>query len=190
MSAQIISRSGWVAVFLTICIWTGFILVSRHAGTGTLTSWDIVSLRFGAGALIAAFFLPHVTLPPLRVIALFALCGGVGYAVVVYAAFRMSPAAHASILLPGALPFLTAIIAWLWFGHKPMPPRRAALVIVLAGIMLTAADSFSRGAQLTSTLILGDLLFLCGSSLWAVFTLLLGRSAVTPLAATVATIFG
>jgi hypothetical protein len=56
--------------------------------------------------------------------------------------------------------------------------------------MLTAADSFSRGAQLTSTLILGDLLFLCGSSLWAVFTLLLGRSAVTPLAATVATIFG
>lgn len=190
MSAQIISRSGWVAVFLTICIWTGFILVSRHAGTGTLTSWDIVSLRFGAGALIAAFFLPHVTLPPLRVIALFALCGGVGYAVVVYAAFRMSPAAHASILLPGALPFLTAIIAWLWFGHKPMPPRRAALVIVLAGIMLTAADSFSRGAQLTSTLILGDLLFLCGSSLWAVFTLLLGRSAVTPLAATVATTLG
>ncbi|WON75403.1 DMT family transporter [Nitrosospira sp. Is2] len=190
ISAPINSRSGWVAVFLTICIWTGFILVSRHGGTGALTSWDIVSLRFGAGALIAALCLPYVRLPPLRVIALFSLYGGIGYASVVYAAFRMGPAAHASVLLPGALPFLTAIIAWLWLGEKPMPRRAVALVIVLAGIMLTTADSFSRGPQLTSTLILGDLLFLCGSSLWAVFTLLLGRYAVTPLAATVSTTLG
>jgi drug/metabolite transporter (DMT)-like permease len=190
INAPINPRSGWVAVFLTICIWTGFILVSRHGGTGALTSWDTASLRFGAGAVIAAFFLPYVMLPPFRVIALFSLCGGIGYASVVYAAFRMSPAVHASVLLPGALPFLTAIIAWLWFDHRPSPPRRVALVIVLAGIMLTAADSFSRGPQLTTTLILGDLLFLCGSSLWAIFTLLLGRYAVTPLAATVSTTLG
>ena len=133
MSATTNSRSGWIAVFLTICIWTGFILVSRHGGTGTLTSWDIASLRFGVGAVIAVFFLPRVSLPPLRVVALFSLSGGIGYAIAVYAAFRMTPAAHAAVLLPGALPFLTMIIAWLWLGHKPAPSRRAALVVVPGG---------------------------------------------------------
>jgi drug/metabolite transporter (DMT)-like permease len=67
------------------------------------------------------------------------------------------------------------------FGHKPMPSRCAAPVIVLAGIMLTAADSFSRGPQLTRTLILGHLLFLFSvvHHYGAAFTLLLGRYAVT-----------
>lgn len=184
------ARSGWVAVFAIVCIWSGFILVTRHGGTGTLTSWDIAMLRFGVGALIAVFFLPQVVLPPLRVIALFSFFGGVGYAVAVYAAFRMAPAAHASVLLPGTLPFATAVIAWLWLGQKPSPRHHAALAAVLAGVILTAADSLSRGSQLSSTQIAGDLLFLCGSSSWAVFTLLLGRYSVQPLAATVATTLG
>src|SRR5687768_1910748 len=145
MNAAVHAHSGWIAVVLTICIWTGFILVTRHAGAGMLTSWDITSLRFGVGALIAIFFLPRILLPPLKVIVLFSLFGGIGYAIAVYAAFRMSPAAHASVLLPGALPFLTAIIAWIWLGHKPVRQRRIALLIVFAGIVLTAADSISRG---------------------------------------------
>lgn len=190
MNTAIRSHQGWVAVFVTICIWTGFILVTRHGGTGTLTSWDITSLRFGVGALIAVFFLPRTTLPPLKVIMLFTFFGGIGYAVVVYAAFRMTPAAHASVLLPGALPFETAIIAWLWLGQKPLGRQRTALAIVFAGIVLTAADSFSRGPQLTALQFFGDLLFLCGSSSWAIFTLLLGRYPVHPLAATVATTLG
>ena len=71
-----------------MCIWTGFILVTRLGGTGTLTSWDIAALRFGVGASIAVFFLPRILLPPFKVIVLFSLFGGIGYAVVVYAAFR------------------------------------------------------------------------------------------------------
>lgn len=184
------SHSGWVAVFLTICIWTGFILVSRHGGTGTLTSWDIASLRFGVGALIAVFFLPWIRLPPLRVIVLFSVFGGIAYAVAVYAAFRIAPAGHASVLLPGALPFLTAMIAWLWLGQKPPRGRRLALTIVFLGVVLTAADSMSHGPQLTQLQIIGDLLFLFGSSSWAVFTLLLSRYPIPPLAATVATTLG
>jgi drug/metabolite transporter (DMT)-like permease len=189
MNAAPCSRSGWIAVVAIISIWTGFILLTRHSGTGTLTSWDIAMLRFGVGALIAVFFIPRVVFPALKVIALFSFFGGIGYAITVYAAFRMSPAAHASVLLPGTLPFATALIGWLWFGQKPLPAYRTALVAVFAGIMMTAADSFSRDA-LTRTQITGDLLFLCGSSSWAVFTLLLGRYPVRPLAATVATTLG
>jgi drug/metabolite transporter (DMT)-like permease len=184
------SRAGWIAVTATICIWTGFILVSRAGGKGVLTGWDVAALRFGVGALIAVCFLPRVTLPPLKVIALFSLFGGIGYAVTVYSAFRMAPAAHASVLMPGALPFETAVIAWLWLKQAPSRPQRIALGLVFAGIVLTAADTLSHGAQITGMQLVGDALVLCGSSSWAGFTLLLRRYPLQPLAATVATTLG
>jgi drug/metabolite transporter (DMT)-like permease len=184
------SRSGWIAVAATICIWTGFILVSRAGGKGMLTGWDVAGLRFGVGGLIALFFLARVSLPPLKVIALFSVFGGIGYAVTVYSAFRLAPAAHASVLMPGALPFATAVIAWLWLRQAPSRPQRVALGLVFAGIVLTAADTLSHGARLTGLQLLGDALFLCGSSAWAAFTLLLRRYPMPPLAATVATTLG
>jgi drug/metabolite transporter (DMT)-like permease len=190
MSSPSATRAGWIAVLGTICIWTGFILVSRAGGKGMLTGWDVTALRFGIGASIALFFLPRVTLPPLRVIALFTVFGGIGYATAVYAAFRLAPAAHASVFLPGALPFATALIAWLWLKQAPSPRQRIALAMVFAGILLTAADTLSRGPSLTGTQLLGDILFLCGSSSWAVFTLLLRQHPVPPLTATVSVTLG
>ena len=184
------NRAGWLAVAATVCIWTGFILVSRAGGKGVLTGWDVAALRFGVGALIAVFFLPRVSLPPLKVIALFSLFGGIGYAVTVYSAFRMAPAAHAAVLMPGALPFETAVIAWLWLKQAPSRAQRIALGLVFAGIMLTAADTLSHGAQTTGMQMVGDALFLCSSSAWAIFTLLLRRYPVSPLVATVATTLG
>jgi len=184
------TRVGWIAVAATICIWTGFILVTRAGGKGVLTGWDVTALRFGVGALIAVFFLPRVSLPPFKVIALFSLFGGIGYAVAVYSAFRLAPAAHASVLMPGALPFETAVIAWLWLKQAPSQAQRIALGLVFAGIVLTAADTLLHGAQISGMQMVGDLLFLCGSSSWATFTLLLRRYPMPPLTATVTTTLG
>ena len=190
MSEPHSSRAGLIAAFFAICIWTGFILVSRHGGKSVLTGWDVTALRFGVGSLIALFFLPRVTLPPYKVILLFSTFGGIGYSVVVYAGFRLAPAAHAAVLLPGSLPFATAVIAWLWLRQKPSPAQRIALLLVFIGITLTAADTLTHGAHLTGTQMLGDLLFLCGSSSWAVFTLLLRRYPMPPLTAAVTTTLG
>ena len=189
-AASSTSRAGWIAVLATICIWTGFILVSRAGGKGLLTGWDVAALRFGVGALIAVCFLPRVTMPPLKVIALFSLFGGIGYAVTVYSAFRLAPAAHAAVLMPGALPFETAVIAWLWLKQAPSRAQRIALGLVFAGIVLTAADTLWHGSQVTGMQMVGDALFLCGSSAWATFTLLLRRYPVSPLTATVTTTLG
>jgi drug/metabolite transporter (DMT)-like permease len=184
------ARAGWIAVLATICIWTGFILVTRAGGKGVLTGWDVTALRFGVGSVIAAGFLNRVRLPPLKVIGLFALFGGIGYAVSVYAAFRLAPAAHAAVLLPGALPFETAMIAWLWLKQAPSRPQRIALALVFIGIVMTAADTLWHGVQITGLQLVGDALFLCGSTSWAVFTLLLRRYPLPPLAATVSTTLG
>jgi drug/metabolite transporter (DMT)-like permease len=184
------TRAGLIASFFALCIWTGFILVSRYGGKGVLTGWDVTALRFGVGALIAVFFLPRVAPPPLKVTLLFSLFGGVGYAVTVYAAFRLAPAAHAAVLLPGSLPFCTAVIAWLWLRQRPTPPQQIALILVFIGILFTAADTFSHGARLTGLQLFGDLLYFCGSAIWAVFTLLLRRYPVPPLTAAVTTTLG
>ena len=190
MSEANSSRAGLIAACFTICIWTGFILVSRYGGKGVLTGWDVTALRFGVGALIALFFLPRVTLPPYKIILLFSVFGGIGYSVTVYAGFRLAPAAHAAVLLPGTLPFATAVIAWLWLRQKPSPAQRIALLLVFIGIALTTADTFFHGAHLTGLQMMGDLLFLCGSSSWAVFTLLLRRYPIPPLTAAVTTTLG
>jgi drug/metabolite transporter (DMT)-like permease len=190
MSEPDSTRAGLIAAFFAICIWTGFILVSRYGGKGILTGWDVTALRFGVGSLIALSFLPRVALPPYKVILLFSVFGGVGYAVTVYAGFRMAPAAHAAVLLPGSLPFATAVIAWLCLGQKPSPAQQTALVLVFIGIALTAADTFSHGTHLTGIQLFGDLLFLCGSSSWAVFTLLLRRYPMPPLTAAVSATLG
>ena len=190
MSEQHSNRNGLIAAFFAICIWTGFILVSRYGGKGVLTGWDVTALRFGVGALIAVIFLPRVTLPPYKVILLFSVFGGVGYAITVYAAFRMAPAAHAAVLLPGSLPFSTAMIAWLWLRQTPTPAQRIALLLVFIGIASTATDTFTHGDRLTGIQLFGDLLYLCGSSIWAVFTLLLRRYPMPPLTAAVSTTLG
>jgi drug/metabolite transporter (DMT)-like permease len=64
------------------------------------------------------------------------------------------------------------------------------LLLVFVGIAATAADTFAEGPRLSALQLSGDLLFLCGSSLWAVFTLLLRRYPVPPLTATVVTTLG
>jgi drug/metabolite transporter (DMT)-like permease len=181
-------RSGWPALLVTLCIWTGFILMSRAAGKGVLTSWDVTALRLGTGGIIALFFLPRVKLPDIKVMVLFALFGAIGYACFVYSGFRLAPAAHGAVLAPGCLPLATAIVAWLWFKKKPNRKQMIALLGIGIGILMIATDSLSAQGHLTGWQLVGDLLFICAAFSWAVFTVLLRENPMPPLTATVSTV--
>ncbi|MGB4765597.1 MAG: DMT family transporter [Rugosibacter sp.] len=182
-------RKGWLALIGTLCIWSGFILASRAAGKGTLTAWDVTALRLAMGGLLALFFLPRVTLPPLKIMLPFALLGGIGYACFIYSGFRLAPAAHGAILGPGSLPLSTAVLTWLLLKKSPSRPQAMALLGMLAGITLILTDSvLAMGGHLTSAQLLGDGLFICASYCWAAFTLLLRRHSMPPLTAAVATV--
>jgi drug/metabolite transporter (DMT)-like permease len=182
-------RAGWLALLGTLAIWSGFILVSRAAGKGVLTAWDVTALRLGMGGLVSLCFLPRVTLPPLRVMLPFALFGGIGYACFVYSGFRFAPAAHGAILAPGCLAFSTALITWLWFKQPPGRVQGLVLLGMLAGITMILVDSLTAtGGHLTGRQLNGDLLFLCASFTWATFTLLLRHHPLPPLTAAVATV--
>ncbi|HSW15384.1 MAG TPA: DMT family transporter [Solimonas sp.] len=174
-------RRGYLYAGLTVAIWTGFVLVSRMAGKGTLNAFDVTALRFGVAGLLLApllYFRGLGTLIcPKRLVAC-VLTGGIGYALLVYSGFYFAPAAHGSILLSGLMPFLTAILAWLFLDERPGPQKRLALLVIAAGVACMAVQTFSHGIEGRSWI--GDLLFVCACTSWCVFTVLLRRWQIAP----------
>jgi drug/metabolite transporter (DMT)-like permease len=86
---------------------------------------------------------------------------------------RHAPAADGSVIVPGLIPFATALLAWPLFAERP--PRRAiaGLAVALAGIVLVAGPDGGLDPQR----LVGDALFLGAVVSWAVYTLA-GRRAV------------
>lgn len=178
-------RRGYLLAGLAVAIWAGFILVSRAGGAAVLNGYDITALRFAtAGALLLPLWLrsPRVRLIDARLLAL-AVFGGFGYSLVAYSAFRYAPAAHAAILMPGMLPFEMAIVAWLLLGEKPGRMRVIGLGCIALGVAALAIESFSAGVGATW---IGDLLFVCASTCWAIYTVLARRWAFAPMQTTIA----
>ncbi|QXM24078.1 DMT family transporter [Elioraea tepida] len=177
-------RLGFACAFLVLFIWSGFILASRGGATGVLTPWDLAALRHVVSFAVLAPFAGGGVLGRLSSRRAVALAGfaGLGFPLCAYAGFALAPAAHGAVLLPGALPFATALVARLWLGERVGRERALSLAIVLAGIALIAgADFFAASGAWR-----GDFLFLAGTTSWAVFTLLVRHLGVTALEATVA----
>lgn len=175
-------RRGYLYAALTVAVWSGFILVSRLGGRSPLTGWDVTALRFGTAALILlpVWLLRRPRLHfNLRTVVL-AITGGCGYGVLVYAGFKLTSAAHGAVLLPGMLPFLVALMAWLLLGERPSRQRWAGLLGIAAGVACLAADSFSGSVGDWR----GDLLILASSLSWAIYTVLVRRWQVAAWDAT------
>lgn len=174
---------GVVCAALTVAIWSGFILVSRMGGVSVLTGYDVIALRFGTAAvLILPIWLVRrpVHLWNVRMLML-TLTGGLGYSLFVYTGFKYAPAAHASILMPGALPFTMAFALWVLMGERPSLRRQIGLSVIAVGVSCLAIDTFYHTSSGTW---LGDILFFSSSLSWATYTVLVKRWSVTPWQAT------
>lgn len=136
MSEQVPAK-GYVFTALVVAIWTGFIIVSRACGVSTLTTWDVIAIRYttAAGILLPVWlFWKRVTLFNGRLIYL-TITGGFGYSVLVFSGFKLAPAAHAAILLPGLMPFAVAVIAWFLLGEHPTASRYLGLAIAAVPLL-------------------------------------------------------
>jgi len=179
---------GYLFAVLTVAIWAGFIVISRLGGTSLLTAFDVAALRFGAAslALLPFWWMRRASVKLFnRRNAVLALTGGVGYALLAYSGFKLAPAAHAAVLMPGVLPFQIALYAWLLLGERPNGARWIALLLIAVGVMCLATDVF-QGGHIAWT---GDLLFLSASASWALYTVLVRRWAVDPWNATIGVTF-
>lgn len=175
--------SGYIYAILAVLIWSGFNLVSRVGGISPLTAFDTTALRFGVAGLILFpiwCWQRPVRLFDKRILGL-GIIGGISYSLFVYSGFKFAPAAYAAIMLPGTMPFLITLFAWLLLEERPSKLRCFGLGVIALGVICLASDSWRSPADVW----LGTLLFLAGSACWSLYTVLSRRWAVRPWEATV-----
>jgi len=176
-------RKGMLDALLVLCIWSGFVLVSRLGGKSVLLPTDIVALRFGVAALVLLplwVFRNKLNVLSPRIIAL-GLTGGIGYCTFAYMGFKYAPAAHGAILLPGLLPFEVAIFSFLMLGEKPTRRRLLGLASIALGVVCLAIDSMHSDAPHW----LGDISFIIAGCFWAFYTMLVRHWQVSVWDATI-----
>lgn len=175
------ARGGLYAA-LTIAIWTSFVLLSRTAGEHHISSFDLTALRFGIAAIILlpAWLLWLKSEILFGRMVLLAAIGGLAYSLLVYSAFKFAPAAHGGILLSGTLPFWVTLHAALILKERPNRTRLLGLGFVLCGVALLAAHSFDDISHTWP----GDLLLISGAMVWGLYTVLVKRWQVDPIATT------
>lgn len=175
-------RAGYLYAAATVCIWSGFVLLSRLAGESTLNGNDVTALRYGTAALVLlpVWWHKRISLWDSRLL-LLAFTGGVGYALTVYWSFRFAPAAHGAVLLSGMLPFFVAAVAWVVLGARPQPRLWQALLCIAAGVGCLALHSLNGLSNSWP----GDLLLLLGCLLWAIYTVLVRYWGFSPIETTI-----
>ncbi|GAB5468864.1 MAG: DMT family transporter [Rhodospirillales bacterium] len=166
-----------LALFIT-CVWTGWIIVSRHGVNQSLTIYDVTALRWGVGGLVILPFALRWGLSglSLRRAAVLLIFFGPPYALVVFTGFQYAPAAHAGVLMNGLLPFITLMIGAIMLGDRATRSRLFGVGLVLLGSILMGGDGLLLAPPGTW---IGDLLFVATAILLACYMVAARAWAVT-----------
>lgn len=174
-------RTGLAAIALTVVIWAGWIVGTRHGVTHALDPAALGVLRFAVPAIVFApvwlrfGLLPKSAIPRPLLVAAFA--SGMPFFLLVSGGMRIAPAADIGPLLPGTMPFFVALLSRLFFGERIGMARIAGFALILAGVGVMLADSLFAGGDIWA----GRMLVVAGALSWAVFTILFRRSGLGAL---------
>lgn len=168
---------------VTVSIWAAFLVGTRFAVTTNFTVEEILVLRLIPAAII---MLPYMiklgVMPPgnrLITKIIFALGASALFPWVLSMGLYYSPASNAGALGPGTLPFWTALIAFLIAREKPNLSRKFGLFVILLGALVIGIMQFETSyGDLTW---LGNILFLLGAALWAIYSVIFRQSGIAPL---------
>lgn len=174
--------TGYVLAGTTVVLWASFVLLSRVAGKSHLNPFDLTALRFSIAAVVLFpvwVFWKREPLFNTQMLVL-ALLGGLGYALGAYSGLARAPASHGAVLLSGVLPFFMTIMAYFVLQEFPSRQRYIALAVIAVGVLCMAFYSLHNW-QLSWH---GDILLICSSALWALYTVLVKRWSKSPLEVT------
>lgn len=171
------TQRGFLFLLITLCIWSGFIIISKLSDSTALNAYDVAALRTGSAALVLSpWWLPRLVrglrkVPVMQALIL-ALMAGIAYPLCAYAGFQLAPAYHGALLLPGVLPAFTMLMALLILGERPTAQRQLGVMLIVTGVVVLFLGKTVAQGDLSH---IGDLLFLGGSLSWAVFAVLIRR---------------
>jgi drug/metabolite transporter (DMT)-like permease len=159
-----------------VCIWAGFIVVSRLGVRTSLTPWDVAAIRFAVAGLL---LLPYAMrkglaldrLGGLGVAAIVAGCGA-PMVLLVNAGLLFAPAAHAGALFPGVTPLMVAILAAAILKEAFTIQKSVGLVLIAAGAVGIVCGT---GGAIGTAQNIGHAAFLAAALAWAGYTVAMRR---------------
>jgi len=174
---------GVLIALLTVSIWAVFIVATRFSVSTNFTVEEVIFLRLVPSTIIMAPFMIKYDLIPRGLSWLKAGMLMIGasaiFPYIVSSGLSFAPASDGGVLAPGMLPFWTALAAFFILGEKLDKVRRTGLFIILVGalmvglwqIIFNSAEGVWRG----------HILFLVGSGLFAIYSVIFRQSGLTPL---------
>lgn len=182
--------NGYLAAAVAVLIWASYPVATRAAVTGTFGAEDLVTLRFGIGALL---FLPYLLMhfrgigrkAWLRGVPL-TLFQGAGMGALVIFGLQFAPANHQAALGPGVNSAWVALLGFLVFARRPSPRIVIGALCCALGVLALTCWGSARNP----TVLLGDAMFLAASALGALYVLQLRSWGVSPMqAAAIVTVY-
>lgn len=173
---------GLMAVLVAIVLYSGNFVISRYGVTSYLTAYDLLALRYGIAGLLMLPLLYKSGMRDLGGIGwrrgwLLTVLAGAPYMFLILFGLHYAPAAHGSILNPGAVPVTAALCLW-WLKGKYISSHQVlALLLICQGMFLLAWPGFGAG----DLVILGDAVLLLSGISWGVFTVLIQHWGLNPL---------
>ncbi|KQQ08220.1 DMT family transporter [Rathayibacter sp. Leaf296] len=176
--------TGTIAMIATVATWAGFALSIRGIGGSGLTTTDVALLRFGLPLLVLAPAIPRALRSIRResplTLACLALGAGLPYFATAAAGGSLTSAALVGLVIPGSVPVFVALLSLVLMRERPSGARLVGLAAVVVGVGVIVAFTAA------TSIALGIAILLAAGVLWAVYTLGLRRTRLTPVAVVVA----
>lgn len=164
--------NGYWAAALAVLIAASYPVATRAGVTASFSAQELVTLRFGVGALL---FLPYLVfcfraIPRAAWRRGFALTlfQGAGMGALVIFGLQLAPASHAAALGPGVNPAWVALLGFLVFARRPSARAISGAVLCAGGV---ATLALWGAGGLNATVLVGDAMFLLASALGALYVL-------------------
>ena len=141
--------SAYIAATVVVCIWAGWITLSRMGVHTSLTAYDITFLRFTTAAILTLPFSLRYNWREVKwnQVLVVALGCGFPYTMFSFIGLKTIKAANAGVLVNGMLPVIGVFFTLFWFKEKLSKMKYLAVFILLAANLLIAnlSDNFSMG---------------------------------------------
>ena len=117
------------------------------------------------GLLLVRGRLPRLTAREWGTVALLGLAGNTVFQLCMVGGLRFTTPAHSALLI-NVNPLLATLLATAWLGERLRPRRVAGITLALGGVVLIV----TRGGDLGTGALIGDLLSLGAAVAWAVYS--------------------
>lgn len=174
---------GVFTALVTVSIWASFLVGTRFAVSSHFTVEEVLLLRLLPAAIVMSPFMFKLGVIPrgLSWFGGFAVMFGASavFPFFISQGLFYAPASDAGALAPGMLPLWTALAAFLMLGERPNKLALFGLVAILVGAFMIGLWQTLVGAY--SGAWRGYILFLMGSGLWSIYSVIYRQSGLTPL---------